>query len=137
MTDFQLDPRLAKDTVHLGDLPHCAVLLVDDSRYPWLILVPRYPALREMLDLRPDHRDSVRREIDWVADKLRATVSCDKLNIAALGNVVAQLHIHVIARTKGDAAWPKPVWVMGEATAYDPQHLAALTAGLRDALGLA
>jgi diadenosine tetraphosphate (Ap4A) HIT family hydrolase len=136
VTDFQLDPRLAKDTAHIGDLPHCSVLLVDDSRFSWLILVPRYPALREILDLRPDHRDGVRREIDWVADKLRAAVPCDKLNIAALGNVVAQLHIHVIARVKGDAAWPKPVWTMGEATAYDAQHRAALTQRLRDVLGL-
>jgi diadenosine tetraphosphate (Ap4A) HIT family hydrolase len=136
VTDFQLDPRLAKDTVHLGDLLHCAVLLVDDSRFPWLILVPRYPALREILDLRPDHREGVRREIDWVADKLRTAVPCDKLNIAALGNVVAQLHIHVIARVKGDAAWPKPVWAMGEATAYDAEHCAVLADKLRDVLGL-
>jgi diadenosine tetraphosphate (Ap4A) HIT family hydrolase len=137
VTDFQLDPRLAKDTVPVGDLPHCSVLLIDDSRFPWLILVPRYPALREMLDLRPDHREAVRREIDWVADGLRRTVACDKLNIAALGNVVAQLHIHVIARVKGDPAWPKPVWAIGEAVSYDPQHRAALIDKLRDVLGLA
>jgi diadenosine tetraphosphate (Ap4A) HIT family hydrolase len=136
VTDFSIDPRLLNDTIILGDLALCTVLLVDDARFSWLILVPRQPGLRDMIDLRPDHRDTVRREIDWVAEGLRKSVPCDKLNIAALGNMVSQLHIHVIARVKSDAAWPKPVWGMGEPMPHSAPQRDALLAQLRSVFGL-
>lgn len=115
---FSLDPRLAADTIALGDLALCKVLLANDARFPWLILVPRRAALADLIDVASADRPLLEAEIDRAARALRASVRCDKLNIASLGNVVRQLHIHVIARTQDDAAWPKPVWGIGAAEPY-------------------
>ncbi len=120
MTDaaFTLDPRLAADTVHLGDWPLSAVLLANDQRFAWLILVPRKPGLADLIDVERSDRGILTIEIDRAARVLKQTVRCDKLNVGALGNLVRQLHIHVIARTMDDAAWPKPVWGVGKAQPY-------------------
>lgn len=136
MTDFRLDPRLLDDTFPVGDLAVSRLLLINDVRFPWLILVPRRANVSEMLDLAPEDRWGLRVEIDAVAEALRRAVPCDKLNIGALGNVVAQLHVHVIARRQGDAAWPKPVWAQGVAESYAPQERDALVVTLRKSLGL-
>ncbi len=121
LSAFELDPRLAADTYHLGDFALCRVLLARDARFPWLILVPRRPGLADLIDVAPGERMLLTAEIDQAARALKATVPCDKLNVGALGNVVRQLHIHVIARRMGDAAWPKPVWGMGEPEPYPDQ----------------
>jgi len=118
---FDLDPRLAGDTFVVGDLPLCRVLLMRDARYAWLVLVPRRAGLVEVADLSVDQRALLWREVDTAADALRATAPCDKLNIGALGNIVRQLHVHVVARVEGDAAWPGPVWGFGKAEAYSDE----------------
>src|SRR4051812_21226697 len=107
---FFLHPQLAKDTVPLGDLALSRVLLIDDSTYPWLLLVPRRRDVSEITDLGAIERAHLMTEITQVSDALRDETNCHKLNIAALGNVVPQLHVHVIARFRTDAAWPRPVW---------------------------
>ena len=114
-TAFDLDPRLAGDTVVVGDLPLCRVLLMRDARFAWLVLVPRQPGLVEVADLSESDRATLWREVDAAGAALRAVAPCDKLNIGALGNIVRQLHVHVVARTEGDAAWPGPVWGSGKA----------------------
>jgi diadenosine tetraphosphate (Ap4A) HIT family hydrolase len=135
-TGFILDARLAADTAPLGDLPLSRVLLAEDARFAWLILVPRRAGASELADLVPGDRRQLTAEIDRAAAALRAAVPCDKINVAALGNMVAQLHVHVIARTHDDAAWPRPVWGFGTPV---PRALAArsdLMTRLAQELGL-
>ncbi len=137
MTDFQLDPRLAADTILLADLPLSRLLMMRDGNYPWLILVPRRAGAVEILDLAAEDRAALWSEIERVAEALRAETAADKLNVAALGNVVAQLHVHVIARFRADAAWPAPVWGRVPAIPLDEARAAALAAGVKARLGLA
>ena len=126
---WTLDPRLAADTHPLLQWPVCDVRLMDDQRWPWLVLVPRIAGARELLDLPPSLRAAARDEIDRASAALRTLHAPHKLNVAALGNVVAQLHVHVIGRRSDDAAWPRPVWGVGERVPYPP---AALDAALAD-----
>jgi diadenosine tetraphosphate (Ap4A) HIT family hydrolase len=135
MTAFQLDPRLAADTEPLLDLPLSSLLMMRDGNYPWLILVPRRAGAVEILDLAAADRAQLWAEIERVAEALRAETGADKLNVAALGNVVSQLHVHVIARFRSDAAWPAPVWGKVPAIPLDPARTAALVAGLKTRLG--
>ncbi len=116
-TGFALDPRLAADTCPVASLALCDVLLMNDARYPWLILVPRRAGLVEIADLRDDEQAMLWQEVNRAAAALRAAAPCDKLNLGALGNIVRQLHVHVVARVEGDAAWPGPVWGHGRAVA--------------------
>src|SRR5579859_8090376 len=102
--DFVLDPRLKSDTQHVAALPLCDVLLMNDARYPWLILVPRRNGCVEILDLPEEARTMLWQEIQRTAAVLREVSRCDKLNIGALGNIVRQLHVHIVARKEGDAA---------------------------------
>ena len=130
---FELDPRLAHDTVFIADWPLCRVLLMDDARFPWLVLVPRRVGLVELDDL--DETDNTRlvHEIRRAMETLRGVVECDKINVGALGNIVRQLHVHVVARREGDAAWPGPVWGHGPAQHYTQQARDGLIARLRSA----
>ena len=132
---FALDPRLAADTHAIGILPFSELLLMDDARFPWVILVPRIAGARELIDLDEGDQRLLLGEIDRVARVLEAMLHPDKLNIAALGNVVPQLHVHVIARFASDAAWPNPVWGRGERIAYGDRERTARIAELRSALG--
>lgn len=132
--DFVLDPRLAGDTHRVGDLELSRVLLMDDARFPWLILVPRRANLREITDLDTVDQQRLLAEIDRCARVLHTLEKPDKLNIAALGNVVAQLHVHVIARRESDAAWPRPVWGFGERVARASLDLHDRLGALREAL---
>lgn len=132
---FTVDPRLAADTHAIGALPFSELLLMDDARFPWVILVPRIAGARELIDLDEGDQRLLLGEIDRVARALEAMLRPDKLNIAALGNVVPQLHVHVIARFTGDAAWPNPVWGRGERVVYGERERAAQIAALRTALG--
>lgn len=131
---FSLHPQLAADTVPVGDLALSRVLLANDANYPWLILVPRRPGITELIDLVDNDRLQLMAETDAAARALKAITACDKLNVAALGNVVAQLHVHVIGRQHSDKAWPKPVWGAAAAQAYDPDVRDGFIAALRKAL---
>ena len=110
---FALDPRLAADTLAVGDLSLSRVLLMNDRRYPWLILVPRREDLREIVDLDAQARAALIEEIAAASRFVRSLPGVDKINVGALGNIVAQLHVHVIGRAVGDPAWPGPVWGVG------------------------
>ena len=136
MTDvtWSLHPQLAADTTPVGDLALARALLANDANYPWLILVPRRPDLVELIDLEPNEQVQLLAEIDAAARVLKSITECEKLNIAALGNVVAQLHVHVIARRHSDAAWPKPVWGAASPIAYNPTVRDGLIGALRRGL---
>ncbi|MGY0503898.1 HIT domain-containing protein [Luteimonas sp. e5] len=108
--DFRLDPRLGADSHALAEWPLCTLRLMDDAQYPWLLLVPRIARARELIDLQPAQRRQLHVETDAAAQLLRDVFAPHKLNVAALGNVVEQLHVHVIARFREDPAWPRPVW---------------------------
>jgi diadenosine tetraphosphate (Ap4A) HIT family hydrolase len=125
MTDFIVDKRLAGDTAVVCDWPLSRVLMIDDKRFPWLVLVPRRVGMVEAFDLPADDRAQLWREATAAAEQLKAATQCRKVNIGALGNIVAQLHVHVVARREGDAAWPGPVWGVGLAERYEPHALTA------------
>ncbi len=131
---WSLHPQLAADTVPVGDLALSRVLLANDANYPWLILVPRRPGITELVDLVDNDRLALMRETDAAARALKSITECDKLNVAALGNVVAQLHVHVIGRRHSDKAWPKPVWGAAPSAAYDPAVRDGFIGALRRAL---
>jgi diadenosine tetraphosphate (Ap4A) HIT family hydrolase len=136
MTDFALDPTLAADTTPVGDLALSTLLLARDARFPWLILVPRRPGMVEIIDLGAADRALLLDEIAAVSESLRAVTGCDKLNVAALGNQVRQLHVHVIARFRTDTAWPRPVWGSGDPVAYEATARDRLRGQLRQGLSL-
>jgi diadenosine tetraphosphate (Ap4A) HIT family hydrolase len=130
MVSWALHPQLDSDSVFVGDLPLSRVLLLNDANWPWLLLVPRRAGASEIIDLTEADQVALTGEIAAICRALKALTSCDKLNVAALGNVVPQLHVHIIARRRDDAAWPKPIWGTVPALAYDPamrdQTIAAL-----------
>lgn len=131
---FALHPQLAADCFVVGDLPVCRVLLMNDAQYPWLILVPRSSEpLRELCELAEEQRLQYCRESDLAAGILTTVFAAQKLNIAALGNMVPQLHIHHIARYEGDPCWPKPVWGQLPAKAYSEEASEERLAQLRKA----
>ena len=131
---FVLDARLAADTHPVGDLPLSRLLLMDDARFPWLILVPRIAGARELIDLDEADRHTLLGELSEIGRAVETLLRPDKLNIAALGNVVAQLHVHLIARYTQDAAWPRPVWGHEQPVAYAEGPREALLGRLREAL---
>ncbi|MDT8437929.1 MAG: HIT family protein [Wenzhouxiangellaceae bacterium] len=117
--EFELDPRLAADTLPLARLPLCELRLMNDQRYPWLILVPRRIGAVEWIDLDEADQQALWAEVRQAAAALRAMTAPDKLNVAALGNQVRQLHVHLIARRREDDAWPDPVWGRYPALPYN------------------
>ena len=131
---FELNPRLEADTDWVLDLQLSLVLLMNDSRYPWLILVPRIPNVREWLDLSSTDQALLLAEQLQVSQCLQTLLSPDKLNIATLGNIVPQLHLHIIARFETDFAWPSPVWGRGDSVRYPPDEKVALLGQYRSAL---
>lgn len=131
MTPFVLDERLANDTQPLADLPLCRALLMLDARYPWVVLVPRFAALSEVFELTTDDQQQLWREAGQLGRAMKAAFNGDKLNIATLGNVVSQLHVHVVIRHHDDDAWPAPVWGHGSAKPYSPGEQQAIQARLR------
>lgn len=133
---WELDARLAADTETVGDLELCRVLLMGNRLWPWLILVPRVAGAVEILDLEPADRIRLTEEVGLAAQALRDLHRPDKLNLGALGNVVRQLHFHVLGRRIGDPAWPGPVWGSGFAEPYGAGEAAKEVARLRAALGL-
>jgi diadenosine tetraphosphate (Ap4A) HIT family hydrolase len=121
---FDVDSRLAADTIPVGDLPLSSILLLNDARFPWFVLVPRRAGVTELTDLNDDEAAALMAEIRTASRVMSELVRPDKLNIGALGNVVPQLHVHVVGRFRSDPAWPGPVWGHGKRTPY-PDHAAA------------
>lgn len=134
MNDFVLDPRLQADSLFVADGPLSQVRLLDDARYPWLLLVPRVAGLREWIDLDGNQQRLLLAEINQVSRLLQREPGVQKLNIGALGNIVQQLHIHLIGRRESDAAWPGPVWGSGPMQRFDADTLAARVENWRQRL---
>jgi len=128
---WTLHSQLQKDTIDIGDLPLCRVLVIKDANYPWLLLVPRRPDIVEIIDLDEVEQGQLMTEITRVARAVKDITKCDKLNIAALGNLVPQLHIHIVARRSSDTAWPRPVWGAVPALAHDAAEVQAFMSELR------
>jgi diadenosine tetraphosphate (Ap4A) HIT family hydrolase len=130
---FQLHERLAKDSFPVTDLPLCNVRLMDNKHFPWIILVPQVAGASEWIDLPRELQHQLSDEIAVISHIFQALVTPDKLNIATLGNQVSQLHVHIIARYKGDAAWPNPVWG-GASQAYGDEEARRFIYDLKSAL---
>lgn len=131
---FEVDPRLAADSVFIADGPLSQVRLIDDTRFPWLVLVPRVAGATEWIDLDGGQQRLLLAELNQLSQLLRAEPRVEKLNIGALGNIVRQLHVHVVGRHAGDEAWPGPVWGSGPMRRHAPDALQALTAHWRQRL---
>jgi diadenosine tetraphosphate (Ap4A) HIT family hydrolase len=134
MPEFTLHPRLEADTAFVANWSLSRVLLMNDTRYTWLILVPRKADLVEMHDLSASERVLLVEEIARASERLKAFSNAAKINVGALGNLVPQLHVHVVARKPDDFAWPGPVWGQGVAQPYQPDTREDLVARLRTAL---
>jgi diadenosine tetraphosphate (Ap4A) HIT family hydrolase len=128
---WTLHPQLKSDAIAVGDLALSRLLLANDANYPWLLLVPRRAGASEIIDLSEPEQSELLGEVGRACRALKAVSPCDKFNVAALGNVVPQLHVHVIARRRGDPAWPKPVWGAVPARDYDSAARDHLIAALR------
>ncbi|BAV97400.1 hypothetical protein A7A76_04235 [Lysobacter enzymogenes] len=134
MNPWHLHPQLADDTHPVAQFELCELRLMDDANHPWLILVPRVDGATELVDLDEAQQQTLTREIAVVSRALQAGFAPHKLNVAALGNLVPQLHVHVIARYREDIAWPRPVWGMATAQPYSPEALVQRLRVLQDAL---
>ncbi len=134
--EFNLDAVLETETQALGDLDLCALLLMGDARFPWLVMVPRLQGIREIYELSRGDRGLLVEEIAQVSEALEGVTGCDKINVAALGNQVAQLHVHVIARFENDVAWPNPIWGTGDAVAYKAPAAKSLIDDIARALSI-
>ncbi|WP_105188358.1 HIT domain-containing protein [Pseudoalteromonas sp. T1lg48] len=128
---FSLAPELQKDCIELADWPLCKLLLMNDSQYPWFILVPRKEGVTEIIDLTEQEQLMLMQESARLSQLLKSVFNPDKLNIAALGNMVPQLHIHHIARYRTDIAWPRPVWGLHPSKPYSEQQIAELKQALQ------
>ena len=134
-TGWTLHPKLRADTAFVGDLALSRLVAMNDADYPWLILVPRRLAVTEIFDLGAEQALLVN-ELSLASAALMQATRCDKLNVAAIGNVVPQLHVHVVARFKTDPLWPKPVWGFAAGRAYAPDALESFVADIRKRVGL-
>ena len=131
---FILDSRLEQDTLPIGDFPLCRLLLMNDAQYPWFILVPRREAVSELFQLDAADQQQLWRETTAFAEIVKDSFGADKMNVATLGNVVSQLHMHVIARSRDDAAWPAPVCGKHQPKPYTQDQAAAIRARLKTVL---
>lgn len=135
MNAWQLDPQLANDSHPISTGALCDIRLMDDANYPWLIVVPRVVDACELFDLDTRQRRALIEEVVRVEQALKVLFTPDKLNVAALGNAVRQLHVHVIARHTNDPAWPSPVWGRTQARPYTPEQLSERSRRLITQLG--
>ena len=131
LADWELDPLLERDTVAIGDMPLSRALLIKDATYPWLLLVPRRHLAAEITDLDMIEQAQLMSEIAHASSTLKALTGCHKINVAALGNVVPQLHVHIIGRRANDAAWPRPVWGVVPPLAHDAEEVQNFIGALR------
>ena len=133
---WSLHPQLETDTTLVGDLALCRVLAIDDAVYPWLVLVPRRAGVTEIADLGASDAARLTAEIALASRALKAATRCDKLNVAAIGNLVPQLHVHIVGRRKDDPLWPKPVWGAAPPRAADAAAFAQFLGAIRARLPL-
>lgn len=131
---FELHPQLEADSVHIAMLPLCELRLMTDANYPWLILVPQRENIREIHRLSVNDQQRLMREIALVAERFETLTGADKMNVAALGNMVPQLHIHVIVRFESDPAWPGPIWGVVDSKPYSEQALTDMVASLQQVM---
>lgn len=134
MNSFTLDPTLSRDTIEILNLELCYLGLMNDKRYPWLILVPMRAEMVELIDLQQEDQQQLLTEINQVSHLLQSVFSPHKLNIATLGNMVRQLHIHIIARDQTDPAWPGPIWGIGTAQPYNKDEAHSIIERLKATL---
>ncbi len=134
LADFALDPRLENDSTSIMLTGLCDLRLSKDARWPWLILIPRRAEITEIFELTPLDQVMLTFETDMVASALKTVTGATKINVGALGNVVRQLHVHVVARFEGDANWPGPIWGFGKAEPYEDEKRAQFITTLREAL---
>ncbi len=134
MNGFVLHERLDSDSIFVADWSLSRVLLMNDVRYPWLILVPRRDGATEIFDLNAEERAILVEEVARASKSLKKLTACAKINVGALGNLVPQLHIHVVARSPGDTAWPGPVWGSGPSVPYGGNAAKSLIERLRSGL---
>ena len=132
---FQLHPNLKRDCVFVGSFELCQLLLMNDCQYPWFLLVPQKPDLTELYQLEKPDRQLLIEESSWLAENLALLYQADKMNIAAIGNLVPQLHIHHIVRYKNDKAWPAPVWGKFAAVPYTEQQMSENLVLVKERLG--
>ena len=128
---FEMDSRLQQDSLVLGEFPLCRLLLSKDANYPWFILVPKREGVSELFDMSQEDQAQLWKETTGLAEALKGEFAADKMNVATLGNVVSQMHMHVIVRRHGDAAWPAPVWGRVPAVEYGPGQVDAIRQRLR------
>jgi diadenosine tetraphosphate (Ap4A) HIT family hydrolase len=133
---WSLHPRLGDDTVAVGDLALSRLLAMNDADFPWLILVPRRVAVSEIIDLGPE-QSVLMEEISLVSRALKQETRCEKLNVAAIGNIVPQLHVHIVARRSGDPLWPKPIWGAATPRPCEPSALQRFVSAIRDRIASA
>lgn len=134
--EFTIDAKLASDTLNLGSFPLCEVLLMNDSRFPWIILVPKLLNLRDFHEIPTEFRDVLFHEIEEASKAIQKLWKVEKMNVAALGNQVSQLHIHVIGRQRTDEAWPNPVWGYGTPIPYGTSEISSVVHSLKDELAI-
>ncbi|AYD03270.1 HIT family protein [Neorhizobium sp. NCHU2750] len=134
MSGFQLDARLARDTELVTSLGLCQLRMMKDSRWPWFMLVPQRNGVSELFDLTPLDQALLTFETNMVAAALKKTTSAEKINVAAIGNIVRQLHVHIVARFDGDPNWPGPIWGFGQAETYDEARKQSLIKSLMENL---
>jgi diadenosine tetraphosphate (Ap4A) HIT family hydrolase len=135
-SSWSLHRQLEQDTSAVGDLPLSRLLVNNDANFPWLLLVPRRPGACEIIDLDEKDQSQLMTEIAHTSRALKDVTACHKLNVAAIGNMVPQLHVHIVARRRDDAAWPKPVWGTVPARAYDLAERRGFIAALRRKLAI-
>lgn len=134
MSEFELDGRIARDSDLIATLDLCQLRIQNDSRWPWLVMVPQRADMTEIFELSEADQAHLSAEVNQVSAALKATTGATKINVGALGNIVRQLHVHVIARFEGDANWPGPIWGYGSAEPYDGEKRQALMNRLMEKL---
>lgn len=134
MNTFELDPRLARDTELVESFGLCQLRMMKDSRWPWFMLVPQRSGLSELFELTPLDQALLTFETNMVAAALKKATGAEKINVAAIGNIVRQLHVHIVARLDGDPNWPGPIWGYGQAEAYEDKAKQSLIKSLTEHL---
>ncbi|MEO2039043.1 MAG: HIT family protein [Martelella sp.] len=134
MQEFQIDPRLERDSMAIADLGLCQLRLMRDARWPWLLAVPQRAGVEEMFDLAPLDQTMLTFEVNEAAKALKIVTGATKINVAAIGNMVRQLHVHVVARFEGDANWPGPIWGYGTPEPRSEDDCAALARKIAEAM---
>ena len=131
---FKLDPLLKKDSVFIKEFPLCKLLLMNDSNFPWFLMIPRREGTVEMFDLNEEDQNQLNKESNYVLKKLKEHFKATKMNVANLGNIVSQLHIHHIARFEGDLAWPGPIWGVVPSKPYSEEEIEIIVDEVRTVL---